>query len=337
MPIRDVIFEHRMYLSLAAVVVLAVMAGYAALDWMARRFCWPDLWHRSVSIGLVVCLVVALGVLTLRRNEDYRTAVSLWADVAAKRPASCRAHFDLAWAHLEMGQPDQALIAARQALKIDPQHSAAAHTLGMALLETGELEQAIFYFERAVKLNNQQSWLHGDLGMAQLLTGQLDRAVVNIRKAIAINDHRSNYFSWLGTALHRQGQWKAAAAAYRASLAIDPEAPTTDHQKARELVFRTDQKNRYNVQAGLLFAQQSCWASDNPSPVMLDTLAVAYASAGRFADAQAITRQAIRKAIALNQRELEEQLRARLRLYRLRRTIRPETIAMKNEERTISN
>ncbi len=48
---------------------------------------------------------------------------------------------------------------------------------------------------------------------------------------------------------------------------------------------------------------------------VLDTLAAAYAEAGRFAEATATARQAVAAAEAQGQAELAEQIRQRLTLY----------------------
>ena len=50
---------------------------------------------RLASAWMVAWLAAASalgGVLTARRNHDYRTAVALWADTTAKRPGNASAH-----------------------------------------------------------------------------------------------------------------------------------------------------------------------------------------------------------------------------------------------------
>jgi len=87
---RQMLAEHRMYLSLVA---LAVGVALLAKVVLARRG-WV-LW---------VALVVALGIVTLQRNADYRSAVSIYADTVAKRPGNAFAHKYLGQALLEAGQ-----------------------------------------------------------------------------------------------------------------------------------------------------------------------------------------------------------------------------------------
>lgn len=86
--------EHRMYLPLAAVVVAAVLASYR---WFGR---W------TLYVCAVVCLVWS--GMTVRRNHDYLTKVSLWADTIEKRPENWRARNNLALALAEAGRPSEA-------------------------------------------------------------------------------------------------------------------------------------------------------------------------------------------------------------------------------------
>jgi hypothetical protein len=83
-PIADLAVEHRMYLPLAAVVVLGVMGIHALIG---RR-----------TVAVVVVLAIALGFLTVQRNQDYRGNTAIWLDTVNKRPNNPRAHYCLGFA-----------------------------------------------------------------------------------------------------------------------------------------------------------------------------------------------------------------------------------------------
>src|SRR5205807_606271 len=151
MPIRDVIVEHRMYLSLAAVAVLVVLAGHAALQWLARRLGGANLARRAAAAGLVVAAVAVLGGLTLRRNQDYYSLVTLWENVTAQRPTSARAHFELARGYLAEGQREKALAHANEAVRLNPDESQCYEIQGMTLLQLGRFDEAVASLTEAVK------------------------------------------------------------------------------------------------------------------------------------------------------------------------------------------
>ncbi|MBU0718404.1 MAG: tetratricopeptide repeat protein, partial [Planctomycetes bacterium] len=119
-PIKDLAFEHRMYLPLAAVVIVTLVL----LDGLLRRFSEASPGRsgqmRFVRVALVVVVVGALGGRTLERNTDYRSRVSMWQDVVAQRPTNARAYCNLGVALTEEGRDNEAVVACRKAVELDP-------------------------------------------------------------------------------------------------------------------------------------------------------------------------------------------------------------------------
>ena len=83
-PIADIAVEHRMYLSLAAVIALSVvgilLAGQRASNQMPVRI-RPYAW---VACGAIV---LVMGALTVRRNGDYSSAGKMWDRPSPPAPA----------------------------------------------------------------------------------------------------------------------------------------------------------------------------------------------------------------------------------------------------------
>ena len=150
-PIIDLAFEHRMYLPLAPLAVLAVLAGREALRRVPQRLFDLTL---PPAAGLVpaAIIAIALGVTTYLRNEVYRSGLSLWRDIVAKSPANPRALATLAWhLELELGDTARAIELNRKALQIDPR-IATAHR-GLAIMFHGTDRAAATYHARqAVRL-----------------------------------------------------------------------------------------------------------------------------------------------------------------------------------------
>ncbi|MGO8702998.1 MAG: glycosyltransferase family 39 protein, partial [Candidatus Brocadiia bacterium] len=95
MPIRDLAFEHRMYLPLAALIVPATVAAYLLIERLARRPPETDapLGRAGgvIAIALVVAVAGTFGALTFLRNRDYRSAIAIWKDTTDKRKDNARA------------------------------------------------------------------------------------------------------------------------------------------------------------------------------------------------------------------------------------------------------
>ena len=93
-PIVDMVFEHRTYLALLAPLTAYVLLGRAAIAWCGRRVGWRPATISACCGAAAIIIVAMLTVVTLRRNEDYRTAERLWRDVVRQVPSSPRAHYN---------------------------------------------------------------------------------------------------------------------------------------------------------------------------------------------------------------------------------------------------
>jgi spermidine synthase len=69
-------------------------------------------------------------------------------------------------------------------------------------------------------------------------------------------------------------------------------------------------------------AERTCELTGNRVSAYLDTLAAAYAAAGRFSDAVGTAEKAIELARNAGQPQLVEEIQAHLQLYRSRHTAR---------------
>ena len=98
--------EHRMYLSLAAVTVLASIGAWR---WLGTR-CVP----------VVLAGAAVLGTLAAFRNRDYRSEVAIWGDTVLRRPMNERARLTLGSALALDGRNEAAAAQFREALRIDP-------------------------------------------------------------------------------------------------------------------------------------------------------------------------------------------------------------------------
>lgn len=126
-PITDLAQEHRMYLPLAPLVVLAMLG--------LQRFRIA-----MVATALLVPLYVGL---TWRRNDDYRSELAMWHDVVAKRPANWRAHNNLGVALAEQGRLDEAFVHFSEAVRLNPSAPDALHNFRDALALQGDMKQVI--------------------------------------------------------------------------------------------------------------------------------------------------------------------------------------------------
>jgi hypothetical protein len=121
-PLAQWVHEHRMYLSLAAVPVFAVAAGYALWDRFVPRptrlGSWAPVARWTLPALALVAALIALGCTTVVRNRIYGSELTIAQDTVEKWPDSFIAHNTLAVALVAAGRTDEASEHFRQALQL---------------------------------------------------------------------------------------------------------------------------------------------------------------------------------------------------------------------------
>jgi tetratricopeptide (TPR) repeat protein len=214
-PVADAAFEHRMYLPLAAPIVLAVLGG----RWVLRR--GPPR-QRLLGPALVLAAAAALGAATIRRNEVYRSPVRLWSDVVAKRPQNSRGHTNLGYALAQAGRAAEAIAAYERALALDPSNPEAHNNLGEALGRLGRLDEAVAHLDEAVRLKPGYAEAYNNLGNAAAVAGDLDAALSHYRRALRLRPGYAQAHNNLAVALTRRGAWDEALRHFDEALRLDP-------------------------------------------------------------------------------------------------------------------
>jgi tetratricopeptide (TPR) repeat protein len=250
MPGRvQMIVEHRMYLPLAAVIVAGVAGLYNVLrtvrdngprDNGLRDHGLVALWSAALrSCGLVVCgpvvpmvlflaLALGLGLLTARRNKDYRSELILWSDTVAKRPDNERAHFNLGvvWSEIP-GRLNDAIAQYEAALRLQPDYADAHHNLGLALSKIpARLNDAITQYEAALRLKPDSAETRNNLGNALSQTpGRLNDAIAQYEEALRLQPDSADAHNNLGNAVSQlPGRLNDAIAQYEEALRLKPDS-----------------------------------------------------------------------------------------------------------------
>jgi tetratricopeptide (TPR) repeat protein len=204
----QLIVEHRMYLPLAAILVAAVLGLYALLG---RRWIWF-----AVAFG------VEFFALTHARNDDYRTAVSIWSDTVAKQPNNLRARNFLAAALNGEGRYAEAIPHYRRILSMLPDQVGVRVDLAKDLIRIGRPGEAVPEYEEVLKFAPNEAGFHDSLGTAYALAGRRDEAIRQFRIAIGIYPLVSRTHFDLAVLLAGKGFRREAAGEFRETLRLNP-------------------------------------------------------------------------------------------------------------------
>jgi tetratricopeptide (TPR) repeat protein len=260
-------------------------------------------------------VVIGLGLLTWRRNQDYRSEIIIWADGLAKFPDDPVAHYNLGTALERAGRIQEAIGRYEQALQIAPNYPEAQNNLGGALVRLGKAREAVEHLEQALRLRPGYAMAHYNLGIALAQLGRVPEAIGHLEQAVQISPDFAEAHNNLGNALAQVGREREAMGQYEQALAIKPDYAEARNNLAWLLATLAPAEGGDAVRAVTL-AERACEMTRNQAAAYLDTLAAAYAAAGRFAEAMATGRKAVELAQSAGQSQLAKEINARLELYR---------------------
>lgn len=214
-PIRDLAFEHRMYLPLGPLLAL-LCAGCLA------RVPFPRAW---LAAGLVAAL--ALAAATVRRNEEYRDAETLWRTVVERAPENPRGYNNLAALYIDRDRLDEAEALLRRALELKPRYGKAFDNLAVIAAARGRIAEALELFARANEVE-ESARVHGHMARLLEVTGRSAQAAQHHARALELAPRDGRVHLAHGQFLARAGRIEEARAALERAVALDPsgrEAP----------------------------------------------------------------------------------------------------------------
>ncbi len=253
---------------------------------------------------------VNLGLVHLERHELARAEPHL-LEALRIAPASATAHGLLGTVRLEQGRAPEAIHEFELALRIEPASARWLAALANAQLAAGREPDAIATLERALALEPDSALFHAHLGRALANQGRLDPALAQLDAAVRLDPRSGDFAALRARLLDHAGRASDAIAAYRSALALGAQSPDLRNNLAW-LLATSGQGGHGAAAEAVTLAEQAVAALGDRDAGALDTLAVAYAAAGRREDAARTSARALALAEANGDGELAAQIRERL-------------------------
>lgn len=194
--------EHRMYLPLAVVATLCVLAAYFAfarllsgesLDDEIRSLVW-----KVVPALLLAGVAVGLAYLARHRNRDYRSPFALWQSTAASWPSNARAHRTLGQEWLKFDRYREAQESFATSVRLDPQHPDGYIGLGDLDRKLDRGRTALENYTQAIRLRPDSSDAYYRRGLAQAMSGRSEAAVADFNRALELAPRRGDVYASRG-------------------------------------------------------------------------------------------------------------------------------------------
>ncbi len=289
--------------------------------------------------------------------EEHRLpeAIEQLEDAVAINPEYAEAHNNLGYALASQGRLDEAVQHYRQAIESDPRYAHAYNNLGQALAMQGNLDEAIADFSKAAELDPAYASAEGNLGHALLSKDHPDEAIPHLRKAVELAPKSAAFHNYLGQALGETSQTDEAITNFERALQLSPSLVEAHYYLGVALAMKGRRaeglahwrqallKEPDNVQVlneiawvlatapeaalrngseAVSLAEHAVKLTSAREPVVLGTLAAAYAETGRYGQAIETEQRAADLAARQGNAPLAESLNQRLTLFERKTPIR---------------
>jgi len=284
MPIKDVIFEHRMYLpSIGLFLAITITIELFILRWSSKFG-----YIRKVVVSLMVLVVVILSVTTYTRNAVWEDDVKLSEDIVKKSPNKARPHYNLGLAYSGQGHTDNAIDEYNTVIRLDPAFSTDVYNnLGVAFMARGRVDEAIRVYKTALSINPFDDDIHYNLANAYVAQGRIDEAISEYKSLAQRNPGDAKVHFYLGAAYSKKGFHNDAINEYSMVLSLRPD----------DAVTRNNIGNTYKKLGRLEEALNAYQAALRIKPDFVEAhynLGNTYAGMGRMEEARNEYREALR-------------------------------------------
>lgn len=245
-PIRDVIFEHRLYLSIfGAVLVLVSILSYLFRNLPVRYF--------YLISGFIILF---FSIKTILRNVDWKTPYSLWKDTVSKSPEKARPNLNYGIACMEKKKLTEAekyisksieldssnpkaffnrgnirytsqnytgaIQDMKQYLKFYPESTASIDIAGKSYMAIKNFDSAIIFFNRWIKADSLSKRAFFSRGIAYQASGDPDRALEDLLTALKKDNNDPVILNKIGEVYFSSKNTIAALEYYSKAIKHDP-------------------------------------------------------------------------------------------------------------------
>ncbi len=221
-PITDVIFEHRLYLPLVGVALIAAYLITIMLAYARAHTLWKAISAAHLAAAVSVLLIVALAAATYARNAVWRDAIGLWQDAVSKSPYKARVHKSLGDAYMDGKQYQEAKTELARALALDPRYEGVHENLGVIYSQEGNFQQALAEFEQELALYPDNLGARNNVALMYLAQDRLPQAAVVYQELFKLRPSQAEWHSNLGVVYRRQGLLERAIGEFEQALVYDP-------------------------------------------------------------------------------------------------------------------
>ena len=251
---------------------------------------------------------------TLRLKRRAQEAIEHYQLAIAGKPNYADAHDNLGMLLWDLERRDEAIAHFQQAVASRPGFARAHTHLANALAAVNRTAEAIQHYEKALELDPNDATAHRNLATTLASLQRYDEAIPHFKRSIELDPSAGRAYFNLAGVYEQTGDPEAALRMLRECLRLEPTWPEAMERIAWIRATCAEDRIR-NATEAVRYAEQAARLNQHTDPRILDTLAAAYAAAGRFDDAVNTAKEAAQRCSSAAQSKLRDDIRARLKLY----------------------
>jgi tetratricopeptide (TPR) repeat protein len=293
--------DRYMYLPL---IGLSIAVAWGA----AQRWRIP----RAALGALALAILTALGVGAWYQTRTWRSTEALFEQVLTVTEKNFLAHKGYGNALLLQGRLDEAELHFAEAARLAPNWSLPRLGLADVALGHGRVDEALRAYRQELVRDPDNMEAIGRYGLALGLAGRYAEARPHLLRALAVHPGKAEMQLGMSLVEAAQGRPHDAVRYGREALRIKPESVEASNNLAWLLATSADPALR-RPQEAIRVIERTAHTTGDPS--LLDTLAAAYAAAGRFDAAVATAGLAAERAEQQGNASAAATFRERLASY----------------------
>ena len=186
---------------------------------------------KALAIIFIVFLILFFSVGTIRRNNDWQDAETLWKKTIQTSPDFSIAYNNLGRVYLGQNKDREALKLFMYAIEhklnygyssYRPEYADPYNNIGIIYKKKGNYSLAIEYYKQAISLKSDYYQAHYNLGTLYNELGEYDKAIIEFIKAIRVRPTYAKAHNNLGISLMNIREIDEAIAEFEKALNINP-------------------------------------------------------------------------------------------------------------------
>ena len=228
-PIRDLMYEHRMYLPSFGFILAF---GFLTYEFIRKKY------NESLGITAFAILILVFSVWSFQRNKVWESELSLWSDVIEKKPSKARAHKYLGVEYLKLGQLQKSLTHLNIAIKKQPNKEWEPYINRAALYKLQKkYALAIDDISKCIEMDPEVARFYKFRAEMLLAMNKIEDVYEDINQAIELDKRDSQAYLIRADYYLNQKQFKAAIEDLNVSLKSDADNIQAHFKRAQAFFY----------------------------------------------------------------------------------------------------